>query len=639
MSFAVTRTTRTWRTIGPRLLFAVLAAAVVVTLRESGVLVGVAAIALALLCFVLAPGPRQLSDRFLLVAALCVGWLPLIGWLPGIGVRIDVPGVLLALVVGVVAAHQFHGRGTRRRTVDRPTAAEVIALSLGVLASLWWTRPFSGLTTSGIVGSLQHSGYDNVSHFSMYRSNLQLGSFVQVRPNLSDGAARLGYDYPQGLHQAWAQFTRLIQPHPSSSLSWLVHSYLHVLLLTAGGTVALGCMAVCRLCRRDVLVAVPAMAVIVSMFAVGTFMPFNGYANYELAMVAVAAAVTLMVRPTLSASWNFFAVAGLGFLPPQLYPLLVMMVPALATAAIRARNQGQGRARWAINLFILGTAVTYLMPVTIFSHRGFSWLNLPSGFATPWDLLIIVVTALIVLACVRQVSNPDLVTNVIIGGTGLLGAGALGLVAAYEVHSTGSVPYYGQKLASAVLVVCAVVLVAVIAQQVAASGARQRLPRLLAVFLAGLLTYAALQFDGYVGPSVVSPQSAYNAGGITLRDLLFQQPKVSVDAEQVLLAAQRTSGRPGHWWYLEPNPPSGISSICWLSGTGRFAATPPTKSSSSPRSPWSSRATSLQATSPIRSSRTSLIPARTTSTCLCRHGSSRQSCGKRQAGPYPDGCS
>ena len=81
------------------------------------------------------------------------------------------------------------------------------------------------------------------------------------------------------------------------------------------------------------------------------------------------------------------------------------------------------------------------------------------------------------------------------------------------------------------------------------------------MILAGILSFAALQFDGYAGPSVVSPQAAYNAAGITLRDLLFQQPRTSVDAAQVLLAAQMASGRSGHWWYIEPNPPSRINSL------------------------------------------------------------------------------
>ena len=394
----------------------------------------------------------------------------------------------------------------------------------------------------------------------MYRSNLQLGSFVQTRPNLPDGAPRFGYDYPQGLHQSWAQLTRLVQPHPSMSPGWLLHSYLNVLLFTAGATVALGCMAVCRLCRKDVLVAVPAMAVIVALFAVGTFMPFNGYANYEVAIVSVATAVTLMVRPTLPASWTFFAVSGMGLVAAyNWYPLLVLMAPALILAALRARNEWRGRARLVMTVVICATAIAYLLPVTIFSHRGLSWLNLPSGFATPWDLLIVVMAALIILAAVRQLSSPDLATNVIIGAPAVLGASAVGLVAAYEVHSTGSVPYYGQKFASAVLVVCAVVLVAVTAHLLVTSKTRQRISSPMAVLFAGILTFAALQFDGYAGPSVVSPQAAYNAAGITLRDLLFHQPSRSAEASQVLLAAQMASGRPGHWWYLEPNPASGIN--------------------------------------------------------------------------------
>ena len=552
-----------WRTYGQPVSVALVSGGLVLILRETGILVGAAAVAVAVICFVLAPGTRQFSDRFMLAAALCIGWLPLIGWLPRIESRIDLPGVLLAIAVGIVAARQLRQGRRGPRTVQLPSAAEWIALGLGALTSLWWARPFRGMTTSGILGTLQNIGYDNVTHFGMFRSNLRLGSFVQAQPTLPGRVSRLGYDYPQGIHQAWAQLTRLVQPHVSLASASLLHTYLTVLLVTAGGAVALGCMAVCRLCKEDVLVAIPAMAVVLALFAVGTFTPFDGFANFELAIVAVATAVTLMVRPTLAPGWNFFAVAGMGLVAAyNWYPVVALMAPALVVASLRAWRSSHGRARVAMTVVICGTALAYLRPVTTFSHRGLSWLNQPtSSLATPWGLLILVVAALITLACVRQVSDPDLWTNVVIGGAAVMGGGAVVFFAAYEVHSTGSVPYYGQKLASAVLAICAVVLVAVAAHHLVRSRARKRLPTLLAVALSGLLAFAALQFDGYVGPSVLSPFPSNNAGGIALRKLVFQQPRRSIDAARVLLAAQRTGGRPGRWFYLEPNPPSGIRSI------------------------------------------------------------------------------
>ena len=419
------------------------------------------------------------------------------------------------------------------------------------------------MSYAGILGTLQHTGYDNVSHFSMFRENLQLGSFIQARPNLPNGATRIGYDYPQGMHQAWAQFIRLLHPHPPSSLTWLIHSYLDLLLLTAGFTVALGCMAVSRLCRRDVLVAVPAMAVVVALFAVGRFGPFNGFANYELAIVAVAVAVTLMVRPTLSPTWNFFAVAGMGLVAAyNWYPLLIMMAPALIVVVLRAVAGLHGRSRLVMSAVVVLTMVSYLLPLHTFSHRGVSWLNSTGGgIATPWGLLVVCIAALTVLAVARQATSPDRITNTIVAAPAVLGAGMVVLVSAYEVHSTGIVPYYGQKLAAAVFGVCAVVLVGMIALHLSAAKTRLRLSTPVAAVLAVLLTGAALQIDGYVGPVPGTLQSSDNASGITLRDLIYQQPSGAPDAEGVLHAAQMANNKPGHWWFLEPNPPSGITSV------------------------------------------------------------------------------
>ena len=68
-------------------------------LRLSGVIVGPVAVVLAAICFVLAPGPRRLSDRFIVFFAIGFGWMMLLGWIPRLETSIDVPGILLAGVL------------------------------------------------------------------------------------------------------------------------------------------------------------------------------------------------------------------------------------------------------------------------------------------------------------------------------------------------------------------------------------------------------------------------------------------------------------------------------------------------------------------------------------------------------------
>ena len=551
-----------WNVWSP--LLGVAASALVLLLRYAGLLGGVSAVGMLVLCFIFAPGPRRVADRFLLLFGLAVGWLPLVGWVPGLGNRIDVPGVVLAIGVGVACWHQFRGNRSGARTVTAPTVAEAIALITGATVTLWWARPFARLSYGGILQALLYGG-DNVSHFSIFRSNLQLGSFTQVRPNLAGGVHRLGYDYPQGVHQAWAQFTRLLSPHPSSSSTWLLHSYLDVLLLTVGGIVVLGCMSICRLCRRDLVAGVPAMAVVVALFGVGRFGPFNGFPNYELAVAAAATAVTLMVRPSLGPRSNFFAVAGMGLIVVyNWYPVIILIAPAIVIAATRARSVPRGRGRQVMTVVVGATAVAYVLPFVTFLHRGVSFLNVyGSGIAPPWGLLTICIVALIGVVIVRQASHPDLPTNLIVIAPALLGGIAVVALAAFEARSVGSISYYGQKFAAGVLGVCLTVLVCVIAGDCAASQLRRRIPTPLAVAAAALLSVAALQVDGYVGPYYGVLESSYDAPGIAVHNFLAEVPSQSLDAAHLLSAAKiahagRTKDPAEQWWYVEdPTAPPG----------------------------------------------------------------------------------
>jgi hypothetical protein len=536
------------------LLAGVAAGAVVFAMRHEGLLVGPSAVVVVGLVFIFAPGPRRIADRVLLFFALVVGFLPLVGWVPGLETKIDVPGIFLAIATGVVCRHQVRLR-VGPRAIAIPTSTELVAIAAGAAVTWWWARPWAHLSLSGTLYAL-FRGYDNNSHFGIFKENLQLGSFIQVRPTLPGGADRVGYDYPQGIHQTWAQFVRLLVPRPPSALPWLVHAYLDMLLLSCCGIVILGCMAVARLCRRDLLIAMPAMAIVVALFAFGRFEPFTGFMNYELAIAACAVGVTLMVRPTLSATYNFFAVAGMGLIVVyNWYPLLVLMAPALVIASLRARSECHGRVRLAMTAIIGATAFAYVLPVVFTFHRGTNTLNLAgSGIHPSWGLLILCVAVLIGLAVFRQTTHPDLTTNLIVAAPAVLGIGAVIVFAVYEYSSLGFVAHYGQKLAAGVLGVCLVVLACVVASELATKQFHRRRSLPIAA-VAVLLTVAALQIDGYVGPLTGVLQSGDDAIGITVRhDVQVAAPR-SLEAEQVLLAAQEArslgaGGGTGQWWYL-----------------------------------------------------------------------------------------
>jgi hypothetical protein len=527
---------------------------VVLVLRYAGVLVGPAAAVVAALCVIFFPGPRRLSERLLLLFALIFGWLPLLGWVPGLGTSLDVPGVVLAIAVGVTCAHQVQLRAHRGRGVSTvPTASDLVALAIGGAVAMWWALPYAKLTLSGRLGYLL-TGWDNNSHFGIFEANLRLGSFIQVRPNLPGGGYRLGYDYPQGMHQAWAQLVRLWNPHPSFAVPWLLNAYSSILLVTFGGTVILLCMAVSRLSGRDLPVALPGMAIVVALFGTGRFIPFAGYVNYELAIAACAVCISLMVRPTLSPLLNFFAVAGMGLIIAyNWYPLLALAVPAVVVAAIKARSAFVGSQRRLVTVVVFVTAIAFVMPAVTFSHRGVSALDWFGVWSPPpWGLLILSIATLAAIAIYRQNAHSDWATNIIVGWAAIAGGGAILVVSVYETRTASVVAYYGQKLATAVFAVALIVLVCVLVSDVANSGARRRLSMPVAIIASLLISAAALQIDGYVGPFPGALQSATNAVGIYTHDMLRTAPPRSADAQNLIDAAEMSANEPGQWWYIDP---------------------------------------------------------------------------------------
>lgn len=327
-----------------------------------------------------------------------------------------------------------------------------------------------------------------------------------------------------------------------------------MLLLTVGAVVIMGCMAVSRACGGDLVAAAPAMGVIVALFGFGRFTPLDGFPNYAVAVVAAAVAISLMIRPTLRASVNFFTVAGMGLIVAyNWYPLLLLMAPALIVASVRARANLHGRARSVMTIVIVATAVAIVLPATTFAHRGVSWLDVNGTLPLPpWGLVIACIAALLLVALVRQSARSDYTTNLIIGLPAALAGIAVISLVAYTSSSAGAVTYYGVKISAGMLGVCLALLAMVLGSDLAASKFRRSLPQVSAGVMAAILTIAVLQIDGYVGPASVALKSSYTAPGINVRDELVVTPGKSEWTEQVLLSAELSQGRSGGWWYVDP---------------------------------------------------------------------------------------
>ena len=103
----------------------------------------------AVIGFALAPGPRRISDRFIIFFAIGFGWVMSLGWIPGLETCIDVPGVLLALTAGVVAANQFRNGRFRWSLRQWPLLTEFAAVAIGIAATLSFAVPIVRMNVSG----------------------------------------------------------------------------------------------------------------------------------------------------------------------------------------------------------------------------------------------------------------------------------------------------------------------------------------------------------------------------------------------------------------------------------------------------------------------------------------------------------
>jgi len=528
-------------------------------LHDVNLLVSWLTVPILVAVFVYGPGPKRFSDRTILYFVAFFGWLALLGWLPKAGTAFDLSGFLLGLAAGAVVTYQVRHRGPSGRSVNRPFLGDVFAIVLSVFTMMYWLFPFRLFQTSGVLGVLLQY-WDNISHFYMFRQNLQRGSFIEVQSNSPRGT-RLFRDYPQGLHQSWSQLVHLWYRHPGTSLDWLLRTYEHLLVLTAGAIVLLGCMAVSRVCGKNLFAAVPGMAVIAALFITGTYGPFTSFMNWEFAVIGAAIAITLVIRPTLSPLSNFFVVAGLGLIATyNWYPLMLLSAPAILLVTFRAFSAARrGRQR---NLFIgtiLFLGVAFILPFTYFAHAGIGVLLLTGGPpVSEWGMVTLAIALLLSVVIVRQSLDPNGWVNAALGAPALLGAVGIFALAIYETKSTGSIQYYGLKFGAAVFAICLVVLACVLTSDLAHSGIRQKLSRIALTVGVVLFSFTLLQLNGYVGFYNPGLSASY-APGLSLHRYLYLAPDQVLDAQRITIAAKQNAKSEGNWYYIDPTPSSGIN--------------------------------------------------------------------------------
>lgn len=529
----------------------------VLILRLSGVIVGPTAIVLAGISLVLAPGPRRLSDRFIVFFAIGFGWMTLLGWIPHLETNVDVAGISLAILCGLAAANQFQNRRFRLSLRQWPLATEAAAMTVGVVATLWWAVPFLRLNLSGRLHAL-FPGWDNAAFFDMFRQILLHGSFSSIR---APGPG-------EGLPQTWALLARLWGPHPPTATQWVLNAYDVGLLLTLGAIVTLGCMSVARLCGRDFWVALPAMAAVVQIFVVGRLWIFNGYPTFDVPIAAAVTAVLLSWRKGLSPRLNFITIAGLTLVAAYTwYPIIVLSAPALIAAALRLIKACPGRSQTVSTFAVFsGTGIAFVAPLIHFSPEvnkvSFSYAaNATYEVATwtpgtPWVLVVLSIVGLLAFVIVRRFTVRDRGLG-FLAAPALIGAAGVLFLVASEVSVSSRVSYYGHKFAAGVYGMCLVVLLAVVASTFATSTLRRRLPTAAMAALACVASVALLEIDGYIGPSA-NLNSTTLATGFKSHQIIDSAPVGSEEAHALIASAQWAHDNPTtgtRWAFIDPDAP------------------------------------------------------------------------------------
>jgi hypothetical protein len=553
----------------PYLALGVIAGLATICLRYAGVLEGPLVVLLVLACTALAPGPKRLSLRILFAFAVVFGWLPLLGWIPSLGTALDVPGFALAIVVTFTCSYQVKAwKHSSRRTVS-VDPSEGVGLTLAVIAGTWWASPFFRLQLARQLAFLMR-GWDNATHFQMFRSNLQLGSFIAARRTVTGGGLRLDWDYPQGMHQAFAQLVRLWTLHPSLNTTWLLHAYITMLFVTEGLIIAALSMCIARACNGRALVAIPGMAVVLGLFAFGPFQLLNGYPNFDLG-VAAAAIGTLSVLPSRhSPRLQFFLAGGMLLVDVYAwYPLALLVAPAAVLASVRLWRASSGATRGSTAAAVGFLAFMAMLPGLGIAHRGVRTLALAGGgIQASWGRLVFVLTALAVLVVYRHVRSGDRTTGLALASPVILGGPVLVLLIGYELTTQRNaigqhvVGYYGQKFGLGLFGVTILVLTGLAATLIAREFALARLSSIAKSTLVSVAFIGLLQIFGYVGPLSRSLQGLETAPGLTAHNALSGSTLYEPQAAQLVAATHvlraqhvvlSTDAR-SQWWFINPAP-------------------------------------------------------------------------------------
>ena len=543
------------------------AAALVLALRLSGVLVGPIALMAAVALGLLIPVGRTVSLRALMVGSAVLGWLVVTWWLPlplgGVGRATT----LMALTAAGLAGWSMAGPSprTRLRTLlPRVTVTDgVTAMATGLAAAL--LSPWLRITTPTGAFALLLSGWDNSAHFDMVAMIRRFGVTTDLIGGAPGGETWSYGRYPESFHAVAATVMELLGPvRPGAVGTELVTmaqatGWLEVLAI---GVIAAGIMSLPTLASRPGVSTI-AVAVVVGAFLLGpgaTALP-SGFPNFFFAC-ALASCVPLVVMtadrvtPTV-----MFALGGLLVGVANSWILLLALALPAAVAVLlpwRRDRWPTTRLGWTlVTAITLLTAVGGLRALQVISVLDVGVLTTLGGIPDPnrgtMAAILGAGIGLSILALTRRLGRGAVVSSAVFVG---LAVGAA--IAVLQIARSKTLSYYFWKYAiglELITTVLAVVALSALLDASAEQGAavpilNQPIRRRLVARAAnavgiGVLAAAALQLYGFTGLVIGPLPMVPTADGILLRKVAIVRAQSTSVVQDQITAAVAVAVPPG----------------------------------------------------------------------------------------------
>ena len=521
------------------LVFATIAADLVLLGRLTELLDGAAGVVVGTLLVLLVPTSRELPRRVLLAGCLLLGWSQVLWWWP---VAVGEPGRVtlgLAVLAGALAAWvgaAEHPAARARRLRPRLRPADV-ALALPVGIGIACTGPWLAEKTPTQTLGMLMGGWDNVAHFSMVHMIRRFGAVVSALPPPAPGATWQFASYPQGFHAVAAGVVELLIGPDDTWLGPELVAYtqaMALVVIAVTTTVVAGFCALPAVRRRPVL-TLPVAAFVSAVFLLGpgALAIGGGIANFAVAC-GLSVAVVLLVVPAarVVSPLTLAAVGGAIVGVASSWVLLLALAgPALLALLLplRRRRWAASRTQIAVSAAIVVAVLVGLAQtaVVLAKVQAASPLTVDGGRVHVDDGLVVATALAIVGMGVALARRRPRVAALV--AVPVVAAATAAWLIQLQVAANGEITYYGLKfLLGAQVVLFAVVAVPIVHLLERRRPSRARVRGALA---SGIAALALTQVFGLTATGL-APGIAAEAPGVTNAEKEAQsiaQPPAAAD--------------------------------------------------------------------------------------------------------------